>query len=226
MLTKSEAGEHSGSTAVCPAVPTLLLLVTDVVPAEFPALPEPNGGINPPPAPPPLLGPPDRKTLLVFLRFFHLARRFWNQTWKKFKKKKILNLAPNLKKKKKKSQTWKSNPQNMKMCLSVYIKVCFVKVSTFHTCYPPPLSSSSSSSRRHSCKWEFSHSCRDTQKRSHRRPTRFSFFLYTHLLSLCFLGMDRPRQMSHLSKKKKENPFVFFSFFCLMIFDYIRPLFF
>ena len=24
------------------------------------------------------------------------------------------------------------------MCLSVYIKVCFVKVSTFHTCYPPP----------------------------------------------------------------------------------------
>ena len=31
-----------------------------------------------------------RNTLVVFLRFFHLARRFWNQTWKK-KKSHIVN---------------------------------------------------------------------------------------------------------------------------------------
>jgi hypothetical protein len=59
--------------------------VPDAV-APLPALPEPNGGktcdgINPPPAPPLPLLLPDRKTLLVFLRFFHLARRFWNQTY-------------------------------------------------------------------------------------------------------------------------------------------------
>ena len=32
--------------------------------------------LTPPPDPP----PPLRNTLVVFLRFFHLARRFWNQT--------------------------------------------------------------------------------------------------------------------------------------------------
>lgn len=29
--------------------------------------------------------PVDRKTELLFLRFFHLARRFWNHTWNKQK---------------------------------------------------------------------------------------------------------------------------------------------
>ncbi len=30
--------------------------------------------------------PGDRKTLVVFLRFFHFARRFWNHTWKEQQK--------------------------------------------------------------------------------------------------------------------------------------------
>jgi hypothetical protein len=85
---KSEAGEHKGSTTrVVPCPPTLPLLLGPDAP--LPALPEPNDAINPPTPPPPpeppLLLPVDRKTLLVFLRFFHLARRFWNQTLKKKK---------------------------------------------------------------------------------------------------------------------------------------------
>ena len=107
----------------------------------------------------------------------------------------------------------------MKMCLSVYIKVCFVKVSTFHTCYPPPLSSSSSSSRRHSCKWEFSHSCRDTQKRSHRRPTRFLLSIHSPVV-LVFFGDGQTSANVAPFKKKEENPFVFF--FRFFLFDDLR----
>ena len=109
----------------------------------------------------------------------------------------------------------------MKMCLSVYIKVCFVKVSTFHTCYPPPFSSSSSSSRRHSCKWEFSHSCRATHRREVTDDRRDSPSFYIHSpVVLVFFGDGQTSANVAPFEKKTLSFFLF----CLMIFDW--PLFF
>lgn len=78
---KSEVGEHKGSWLVGP--PELLAFVTGTPPAT--PFPGPNGGkacdgINPLAPLAPLTPLDDRKTLLVFFLFFHLARRFWNQT--------------------------------------------------------------------------------------------------------------------------------------------------